>query len=73
MPILFEKEAPKSKKNIKDKNQDGKTQIWGKSPWLQSVVVEIENHEDSVNLINKIKNVDVIKSRPSSLIGRLIQ
>ncbi|MBM3590158.1 MAG: tRNA (N6-isopentenyl adenosine(37)-C2)-methylthiotransferase MiaB [Alphaproteobacteria bacterium] len=79
MPVLFEKEAPKSNKKSKDKNQYekteilGKTQIWGKSPWLQSVVVELKHDEDGAQIINKIKNVEIIKSRPSSLMAKLIK
>jgi len=78
MPVLFEKEAPKSNKKSKDKNQYEKTeilektQIWGKSPWLQSVVIELDD-EDSSKLINKIQNVEIIKSRPSSLMAKLIK
>jgi len=65
MAVLFEKQVPKSVKN------NSKIQLWGKSPWLQSVVVDIEE-----NLIQKyignIVNVKIIKSRPSSLIAEII-
>ena len=65
MPVLFEKEAPKSAKS-------DNIQLWGKSPWLQSVVVELPNHiTNSASYINQIHNVKIIKSRPSSLIGSI--
>jgi len=73
--ILFEKEAPKSRKlntnNTGDHSND-KIQIWGKSKWLQSVVVEVANENISSQMINKIGKVKIQKSRPSSLVGDLI-
>lgn len=43
----------------------------GKSPWLQSVVVDIE--ESLIQkYIGNIVNVKIIKSRPSSLIAEII-
>lgn len=68
MPVLFEKEAPKSKKPSTSNN----LQILGKSPYLQSVVVEISNEEKAKNLIGKIAQVKIIKSRPSSLFAQII-
>lgn len=66
MPVLFEKEAPKSSKS-------DNIQLWGKSPWLQSVIVELPSQiKNSSEYINKIHNVKIIKSRPSSLIGNII-
>jgi tRNA-2-methylthio-N6-dimethylallyladenosine synthase len=64
--VLFEKTAPKSQK------QQLNTQIWGKSEWLQSVVVELENQQPPESYFNKILPVKIVKSRPSSLIGKLL-
>ena len=64
--VLFEKTAPKSQK------QQPNTQIWGKSEWLQSVVVELENQQQPESYFNKILPVKIIKARPSSLIGKLL-
>ncbi|NBR95783.1 MAG: tRNA (N6-isopentenyl adenosine(37)-C2)-methylthiotransferase MiaB [Proteobacteria bacterium] len=64
--VLFEKTAPKSQK------QQPNTQIWGKSEWLQSVVVELENQQPPESYFNKILPVKIVKSRPSSLIGKLL-
>lgn len=69
LPVLFEKQAAKSKNNA-DNNI---VQIMGKSPALQSVVVEISAQEDLNKYFGKILQVEVIKSRPSSLIGKLSQ
>lgn len=66
MAVLFEKEAPKSVKN-----NNSKIQLWGKSPWLQSVVVDIEENLIQ-QYIGNIVDVKVIKSRPSSLIAEII-
>ncbi|MBL6664908.1 MAG: tRNA (N6-isopentenyl adenosine(37)-C2)-methylthiotransferase MiaB [Rickettsiales bacterium] len=68
MPVLFERKAPKSNK----KQVSEKLQLWGKSPWLQSVIVDIENEADAVKLSGKIFNVEILHSRPSSLIGKLV-
>ena len=65
MNVLFEKTAPKSQKQQS-------TQIWGKSEWLQSVVVELENEQQPESYFNKILPVKIIKARPSSLIGKLL-
>ena len=64
--VLFEKTAPKSQK------QQPNTQIWGKSEWLQSVVVELENQQPPESYFNKILPVKIVKARPSSLIGKLL-
>lgn len=64
IPVLFEKEAPKSK------NSSTK-QILGKSPALQSVIVEVRDGENLENYYGKIKDVKIAKSRPSSLIGEI--
>jgi len=64
--VLFEKTAPKSAK------QQTNTQIWGKSEWLQSVVVELENQQSPESYFNKILPVKIVKARPSSLIGKLL-
>ncbi len=66
MAVLFEKEAPKSVKN-----NNSKIQLWGKSPWLQSVVVDIEENLIQ-EYIGNIVDVKIIKSRPSSLIAEII-
>ena len=72
MPVLFEKEAPKSRKNsTKNPIDSDKIQLWGKSPWLQSVVVEVDSQEIANNYFNKISNVEVVKARPSSLFGTI--
>jgi tRNA-2-methylthio-N6-dimethylallyladenosine synthase len=63
--VLFEKTAPKSQK------QQLNPQIWGKSEWLQSVVVELENQQPPESYFNKILPVKIVKARPSSLIGKL--
>ncbi len=42
MPVLFEKEAPKSVARNKKPSSNGKIQLWGKSPWLQSVIIEVD-------------------------------
>jgi tRNA-2-methylthio-N6-dimethylallyladenosine synthase len=54
-PVLFDKFSNKNK-----------NQVIGKSPWLQSVVV------DNPEIINHTNQVRVVKSRPSSLIAELI-
>ena len=52
-PVLFDRKASKSK-----------GQIIGKSPYLQSVVIDDEQY------LGQLVNVKIIKSRPSSLIGK---
>jgi tRNA-2-methylthio-N6-dimethylallyladenosine synthase len=66
IPVLFEKIAPKSSKNSSN------ISILGKSPALQSVICEIANSDNISNYIGKIINVKIIKSRPSSLIGKIL-
>lgn len=68
--VLFEKEAPKSKKNSQ-KTSATNLQIWGKSEWLQSVVLDVENDNNLNELFGKIYEVEIVKSRPSSLIAKL--
>jgi tRNA-2-methylthio-N6-dimethylallyladenosine synthase len=82
MAVLFEKESPKSKKqNEANKKQtflaengsksgENLIQLWGKSPWLQSVVVEVLQSE-AHQYLGKIAEVDIIKARPSSLVGKI--
>ena len=67
MPVLFEKGAPKSSKEKSISN----TQIWGKSPWLQSVIVEVSNESEAQKYLGQIAEVKILKARPSSLIGGL--
>ncbi len=61
MAVLFEKEAPKSS-----------LQLWGKSPWLQSVIVDVKDEEEAKKYMGKIAEVRVVKSRPSSLVAELM-
>jgi len=74
--VLFEKEAPKSKKKFDNKSGSGEInlnqiqQLWGKSEWLQSVVIDLDNTKKIDELFGKIFEVEVIKSRPSSLIAK---
>jgi len=63
MPVMFEREAPK--------NKTANKQLWGKSPWLQSVIVNISNDEDAEKYFGQIANVKILKARPSSLVGEL--
>lgn len=65
MPVLFEKISPKSKRAV------DKIQLWGKSPYLQSVIVDIDSEEAANALCGEIANVKILKSRPSSLVGNL--
>ena len=67
MPVLFEREAPKSNKNL-----ENKPQLWGKSPWLQSVIVDVKSEEEVQKYLGKIVDVKILKSRPSSLMGELV-
>ncbi len=66
--VLFEKEAPKSK-NAK---QDTK-QLWGKSPWLQSVIVDVSSFDEAQNYFGKIAEVKILKARPSSLVAEMVR
>ena len=56
MPILF------------DKKGNSKGQIMGKSPWLQSVILE----DFKEQYFGQIINVKIVKSRPNSLIAKII-
>jgi len=78
--VLFEKESPKSLKNnlvnsqnlsdeIESKSKN-LIQLWGKSPWLQSVVVEV-SQDQAKQYLNQIIEVDVVKARPSSLVAKI--
>jgi len=67
MPVLFEKEAP----SLKGKTSENSFQLWGKSPWLQSVIVDVSSKEDLQKYLGKIADVKILKSRPSSLVGNL--
>jgi tRNA-2-methylthio-N6-dimethylallyladenosine synthase len=71
MAVLFEKEAPKSKANS-SKTLRPSTQLWGKSPWLQSVIVDVSSEEEAKKYFGKIAEVKILKSRPSSLVGEII-
>jgi len=71
MSVLFEKEAPKSKANSPKTPRPG-TQLWGKSPWLQSVIVDVASEEEAKKYFGKIAQVKILKSRPSSLVGELV-
>lgn len=68
MPVLFEKEAPNSGKA----KARAATQLWGKSPYLQSVIVDVENEEVVKKYLGKIADVKILKARPSSLVGNLV-
>lgn len=68
MKVLFEKEAPKSLK----KSSENKFQLWGKSPWLQSVIVDVENQDEAKKYQGQIVDVEILNARPSSLIGKII-
>jgi tRNA-2-methylthio-N6-dimethylallyladenosine synthase len=68
MPVLFEKEAPNSGKA----KARAATQLWGKSPWLQSVIVDVANEEEVKKYLGKIADVKILKARPSSLVGNLV-
>lgn len=67
MPVLFEREAPKSKKS----SSGEKIQLWGKSPYLQSVIVDVDSEEEAKKYFGKIADVKILKSRPSSLVGEI--
>lgn len=68
MPILFDREATKSNK----KAAGGKMQMSGKSPWLQSVNIDVENEDEAKALFGKIQDVKILHSRPNSLIGEKV-
>lgn len=68
MSVLFEKEAPKN--SAKDKSD--KVQLWGKSPYLQSVIVDVDNKEEAQKYFGQIAEVEILQARPSSLMGKII-
>ena len=58
----------KTVKVLFDRNSSkDKSQIIGKSPWLQSVIIN-----NNQQYLGQIVDVKVIKSRPSSLIGEIV-
>jgi tRNA-2-methylthio-N6-dimethylallyladenosine synthase len=63
LKVLFEKKAPKISQNAANS-----LQIWGKSEWLQSVIVD----DKQENFLGKIVDVKILKARPSSLIGEIL-
>ena len=65
MPVLFERKAPGKAKTR------AATQLWGKSPYLQSVIVDVANEEEAKKYFGKIADVKILKSRPSSLVGEI--
>ncbi len=65
MPVLFERKAPGKAK------ARAATQLWGKSPYLQSVIVDVANEEEAKKYFGKIADVKILKSRPSSLVGEI--
>lgn len=67
MPVLFEKEAPNSGKAKARLS----TQLWGKSPWLQSVIVDVSSEEEVKKYLGKTAEVKILKARPSSLVGEI--
>ncbi len=77
MKVLFEREAPKSGKISHAERSQGmsevgtKIQLWGKSPYLQSVIVDVENINEAKKYLGQIAEIKILKSRPSSLIGFL--
>lgn len=74
MPVLFEREAPKSGRssNHKEEKARGKIQLWGKSPYLQSVIVDVNSESEAAKYFGKISDVKILKARPSSLVGNLL-
>ncbi len=67
MPVLFERAAPSSGKA----KARAATQLWGKSPYLQSVIVDVSSEEEAQKYFGKIADVKILKSRPSSLVGEI--
>jgi tRNA-2-methylthio-N6-dimethylallyladenosine synthase len=70
MAVLFERQSPKSKSNSL-KTARPSTQLWRKSPWLQSVIVDVSSEEEAQKYFGKIANVKILKARPSSLVGEI--
>lgn len=75
MPVLFEREAPKSIGG-RSKNSSAeaaqKFQLWGKSPWLQSVIIDVESDDVVQKYLGQIAQVKILQARPSSLVGELL-
>jgi tRNA-2-methylthio-N6-dimethylallyladenosine synthase len=71
MPVLFEKEAPNSGKAKAKGMALSSTQLWGKSPWLQSVIVDVAGEDEAKKFLGKIAEVKILKARPSSLVGEM--
>ncbi len=79
MPVLFEREAPKSGRSSPSplegeggaRGKIQQIQLWGKSPYLQSVIVDVESEEEAAKYFGKIADVKILKSRPSSLVGEI--
>lgn len=69
MPVLFERAAPSSGKA----KARAATQLWGKSPYLQSVIVDVSSEEEAKKYFGKIADVKILKSRPSSLVGEIYE
>ena len=67
MPVLFERAAPSSGKAT----ASAATKLWGKSPYLQSVIVDVSSEEEAKKYFGKIADVKILKSRPSSLVGSI--
>ncbi len=76
--VLFEKEAPKSVQksqkilNENLENANFARQLWGKSEWLQSVIVDVENDQNIEKYFGKIFEVKITKARPSSLVAKIL-
>ncbi len=68
MPVLFEREAPKA--SAKEKSD--KIQLWGKSPYLQSVIVDVATKEEAQKYFGQIADVEILQARPSSLMGKIV-
>lgn len=76
MPVLFEREAPKSGRSSSSISKEGearsKIQLWGKSPYLQSVIVDVNSESEAAKYFGKISDVKILKARPSSLVANLL-
>lgn len=59
LPVLFDRKAS---------NKKGNGQIIGKSPYLQSVVID----DAEGKYLNEIVNIRILRSRPSSLVGEVV-
>jgi tRNA-2-methylthio-N6-dimethylallyladenosine synthase len=63
MKVMFEKTVSK---------KSALHQLWGKSPWLQSVIVDVNNEDEAKKYLGNIVDVKILKARPSSLIGAVV-